>query len=357
MRAGVGSKASPMEPAPPAPTLDLATIAEAAVPLLRRVHERIRQAVLEACASTADLAAVAADGPGDTIYAVDKVSEAVLVEALEPLARRYPLRLVAEGIEGDCVLPRGTGQPPVLRVIVDPIDGTRGLMYQKRPAWILTGVAVEKAEATRLDDVFVAVQTEIPLLKQHLTDQLWATNLGGEKRAAAERQNLVTGERQPLPLTPSRAPTLSHGFATIVRFFPGARDALGGFDEDLMKQVVAPPEAGKALCFEDQYLSTGGQLYEVIMGHDRFIADLRPLFAAAMARRGQPHPLCCHPYDICTALIAEAAGVIVESPTGDRLNPPLDLATDVAWVAYANNVLKDHISARLASLLPRWIER
>ena len=32
------------------------------------------------------------------------------------------------------------------RVIVDPIDGTRGLMYQKRSAWILTGVAPNRGD-------------------------------------------------------------------------------------------------------------------------------------------------------------------------------------------------------------------
>ena len=36
------------------------------------------------------------------------------------------------------------------RVIVDPIDGTRGLMYQKRSAWILTGVAPNRGPGTSL---------------------------------------------------------------------------------------------------------------------------------------------------------------------------------------------------------------
>ena len=29
-----------------------------------------------------------------------------------------------------------------------------------------------------------------------------------------------------------------------------------------------PPQAGRALVFEDQYISTGGQFYELIVGHD-----------------------------------------------------------------------------------------
>ena len=69
------------------------------------------------------------------------------------------------------------------RVIVDPIDGTRGLMYQKRPAWILTGVAPNRGEATSLADIELAVQTEIPLVKQHLSDQL----VGDARRRRAGR--------------------------------------------------------------------------------------------------------------------------------------------------------------------------
>ena len=50
---------------------------------------------------------------------------------------------MAEGLEkGRVVLPRGAAEGDAIwRVIMDPIDGTRGLMYQKRSARILTGVA------------------------------------------------------------------------------------------------------------------------------------------------------------------------------------------------------------------------
>ena len=41
-------------------------------------------------------------------------------------------------------------------------------------------------------------------------------------------------------------------------------------------------------------LSSGGQLYELMMGHDRFVADLRPLLGAP----GQTVWLCAHPYDL-----------------------------------------------------------
>lgn len=325
-------------------SLNLDEVVQTLLPLLQQLHRDIRDAVLAACASSQELASVAHDGPGDTIYAVDKVSEALLVQGLAPIAARWPLRLVAEGLdtagaERSLLLPKGTTQKPLLRIIVDPIDGTRGLMYQKRPAWVLTGVALEGTGSPTLRDVFLAVQTELPLLKQHLTDDLWGTRLHGKLTCGASRFNLVSGQAQPLWPSPSRADTLLHGFATVCRFFPGARDLLGAFDERLMQEALGAPQAGKALGFEDQYASTGGQIYELIMGHDRFVADLRPLLIEQMRQRSQPVPLCCHPYDVCTSLIAEAAGVVLTDAGGGTLNPPLDVEHDVAWVGYANHAL------------------
>ena len=69
-------------------------------------------------------------------------------------------------------------------------------------------------------------------------------------------------------------------------------------------------------------------------GHDRFVADLRPLFER---RKGRAAPaLCCHPYDLCTELIARELGVIVTDERGQPLDAPLDVTSDVTWVGYAN---------------------
>ena len=96
--------------------------------------------------------------------------------------------LVAEGLPGGrrCYPAGGDEASADWWIIVDPIDGTRGLMYQKRSAWMLTGVAPNRGPATSLRDIVLAVQTEIPLVKQHLSDQLWA--LRGEG-AQAQRFN------------------------------------------------------------------------------------------------------------------------------------------------------------------------
>ncbi|MEJ7618502.1 MAG: hypothetical protein WKF30_16395 [Pyrinomonadaceae bacterium] len=323
---------------------------------LRRLHEQVRDAVVAACerATLEQLSTVADDSAeGDTIYAIDRVSEEVLLEFFErEVAPRTPLILVAEGIEGGrVVLPRGTDErDAVWRIIVDPIDGTRGLMYQKRSAWVLTGVAPNLGDATNLQDIVLAVQTEIPLVKQHLCDTLWC--LRGAN-AQMHRFNRVSGEVVPWRLQPSRAHTIRHGFAGLARFFPGVREELAAIDEEVVRGALGDVEHGKAHCFEDQYLSSGGQLYELMMGHDRFIADLRPLMEPVLARRGLSSGICCHPYDMCTELIARAAGVIVTNVAGESLRAPLDVEADIAWCGYAN----EHIRAEIEPLLQRALQK
>lgn len=328
-------------------------VPESLLAAILRLHERVRDTVVAACErSSLEQLSVADDSEvGDTIYAVDRVSEELLIEVFErEIAAQSPLVLIAEGIAGGkIVLPRGAAETDaVWRIIVDPIDGTRGLMYQKRSAWILTGVAPNRGAATNLQDIELAVQTEIPLVKQHLCDVLWARRGAG---AHARRFNRLTGESRELRLQPSRAPTIRHGFAMIARFFPGAREELAAIDEEIVRGALGEVEPGKAHCFEDQYLASGGQLYELLAGHDRFVADLRPLLEPLLRKRGVTFGICCHPYDLCTELIARELGVIVTDVRGERLCAPLTAEADVAWAGYANAQVRSEIEPLLLKAL------
>jgi len=310
---------------------------------LRQIHDRVRDAVVGATERQRldELADIRRDDEGDTIYAIDVVSEDMLLELFEDLSRDHSFVLIAEGLHGPKVFPHGTSESSAeWRIIVDPIDGTRGLMYQKRSAWILTGVAPNRGESTSLQDIVLAVQTEIPLIKQHLSDQMWALKGQG---AFAERYNRLTGERTPLHLRPSKSNTIAHGFSTISRFFPGMREVLAAIDDEIAKGALGPVMPGKAHCFEDQYISSGGQLHELMAGKDRFIADLRPMLNQS--------GICCHPYDVCTALIAIELGVLVTDATGQPLNPPLNLEADVAWAGYANEQIRRQVEPLLQTAL------
>jgi hypothetical protein len=199
-----------------------------------------------------------------------------------------------------------------------------------------------------LQDIELAVQTEIPLVKQYLSDQIWVIKGQG---VSAVRHNRLSGEDEVIYLHPSRSPTIAHGFAAISRFFPGARDELAAIDEEIVLGALGPVKPGKAHCFEDQYICSGGQLYELMAGHDRFIADLRPTMETFLARKSLALGICCHPYDVCTELIARELGVIITDEYGELLCSPLTVDADVSWVGYANGSIRKQIEPLLMSSL------
>ncbi|MEO7074213.1 MAG: inositol monophosphatase, partial [Ktedonobacterales bacterium] len=117
---------------------------------LRALALALRAAVLRGLATTAaeELASVAGERGGDVIYQLDERGETILLAFCERWGEQVPLRLVSEGLEGaddpDGALIFPAGSDPAasaFTLIVDPIDGTRGLMYNKRSAWALFGVA------------------------------------------------------------------------------------------------------------------------------------------------------------------------------------------------------------------------
>ena len=324
---------------------------EVIVERLRDFQRTVRDLLIQS-RRRKDLHAIGRVTNADTIYAIDTVVEPALVAFCEEWSKTTPLILIAEGLEdengheGPQVFPRGSrGEDAVIRFIADPIDGTRGLMYDKRSAWALAGVAPNKGPGTRLRDIEVSFMTELPTSKLGYADELWAIKGRGAK---GNRVDLRTGETEPLLLQPSSASRIDHGFATVTNFFPGTKVLASELMEQLVQQLVGPLDVFKATVFEDQYISTGGQFYELIVGHDRFNADLRPLFYRL---QNQPEGLCCHPYDCATALIADEAGVLLTDGLGQPLDGPLDTSTGITWAGYANVDLRRNIEPLLSAFL------
>ena len=400
---------------------------QSVVDRLRQFQRRVRETVMKSHKAGTQ-SAVSRSSMADTIYAIDTAVDPLMESFFEDWGRETPLVLVAEGMEdehgreGPVVFPRGTrADRAQVRVIVDPIDGTRGIMYDKRAAWALAGVAPNKGPATRLRDIEVAVMTELPTSKMGFGDVLWAIKGQGtravrerleEKRALVEPpvlldelthrpvgrvltkmgkvadehlidalnaqhreggrigdilvgrghvtqadvqialafqageepdlapaiMSVITGE--PLRVRPSQATDINHGFASVSNFFPGTKELSSQLMEYLAANLIGAADVTKATVFDDQYISTGGQFYELVVGHDRFNADLRPAF---YAMQRQPQGLCCHPYDCATLLVAEEAGAIVTDEWGQPLDGPLDTTTGLNWVGYANPALRRRI--------------
>jgi hypothetical protein len=320
---------------------------------LREMHGRMRDHLVAQLRreSVETLAGVARVHGEDTIFGIDVRAEEVLLPFCEAWGREMPFVLIAEGVpgSGERVFPEGApADRAAFRLIVDPIDGTREIMVDKRSAWVLSGVAPNRGRDTRLDEIEVAVQTEIPTTKQTLADSFWAWRGSG---ARGERLDLRTGAASPLQPRPSRAETVEHGFASISKFYPGGKALTASLEEQLMESVLGRPPDGNPRVFDDQYLSSGGQLYELMVGHDRFNADLRPITLAAAEPDAPVGRQCAHPYDLCTELIAREAGVIVTDAQGQPLRAPLDLHTSVAWIGYANEAIRRQLEPTLMALL------
>lgn len=299
------------------------------------------------------LNAISEETTADTIYAIDRVAETAIETWFQQnWSVDWPVEIIMEGIADATSLtfPKGIAvETTTLKCIIDPIDGTRGIMYDKRAAWILAGIAPQHGANNTIADIEIAVMTEIPTTRQWRADQISAIRGNGIQSTAFD----VRADFKPTPVTlkASEASEVCHAFGTISRFFPAGSVLLSEVEEALWQQLYGTPKTPSPTIFNDQYISSGGQFYEILAGHDRFVADLRP---DAFHKLGlSVSNLTAHPYDIATALILTEAGCVVEKPNGDPLDYPLDTTTPVSWVAYANAALADNIRPTLQSVMAK----
>jgi fructose-1,6-bisphosphatase/inositol monophosphatase family enzyme len=173
---------------------------------LRAVALALREAIGQGIrASSAEaLSEPVGERGGDTIYRLDEHGEGTLLDYCARWGEELPFLLVAEGLEGGARRFPAKADPAHLAftLIVDPIDGTRGLMYGKRSAWTLLGVAPAPRDGHRptLADVMVALQGELPTVRAALADLLWAARGEG---AQGETHDLRSGTITPFVPRPS----------------------------------------------------------------------------------------------------------------------------------------------------------
>ena len=292
--------------------------------LLCALGDHVRDLVV--AARGMDMAAVAGETVADTIYAIDRVADDTLIDWFE---EHWPgVVVVSEGLDEPVLV----GDAAAWTVIVDSIDGTRGLMYDKRSAWCLAAAA---PPGGGLADIVAAAMTELPTAKQGAADQLSATprwraagrarrpraaGAGGPRRAAVggdgpraqlQRAGQVLPARQAGPgLARGRALRAARRAACLRRRVPLER--AGSSTSSSRAGTASWPTCGR-------WCSTRG--------------------------------LDCHPYDVCTAMLLEEVGGVVTDPWGEPLSVPLDNVSPVAWVGYANEALAARIGPVLAELV------
>lgn len=294
-----------------------------------------------------------AQGIDDIIYQIDTVVEKLILKEVKKMAKSFGgIVLIAEGMNQDgqplVFSGRKSSVEPALRLIIDPIDGTRGLMYDKRSAFFLAGAAENKGDQTSFSDIEVAVMVEIPCIKSYWSDMISAIKGKGVERTML---NLSTNYKHPKSMPQLNATTIYGGFAQISRFFPNGKTILAEIEERLLETLFPDVPEGRAYIFEDQYISTGGQIYEMLMGKDRFIADIRDALFCKMKKQGKKVGHVCHPYDICITLICKESKIIITDIEGNPLDSKLDVVSGVNWIGYANQHIRDEVEPIFQNLL------
>ena len=313
----------------------------------RHLHRIVKQGDNE-------LAVPVAFESGDTIFRIDRhVEPFIELEIAAWPSECKPLILIAEGMGEDGCRRFGPAEEPVrFRLIVDPIDGTRSLMHDKRSAWFIAAVAEDRGEQTLLSDSFAAVLVELATSKQTWCDAYAATNTVA---TTGIRTHIGGSNPRPWPPRPSRATTLKFGFGQVSSFFPGTKALAADLIERIAAETFGTIELGQALLFDDQYISTGGQMVELMAGHDRFCCDLRPLFYRILEHQSPARTVVrgleCHPYDVAGALVARQAGVVITDAFGRPLQSPYDVHAGIHWCGFANEALAKSIQP----IITKWL--
>ncbi len=309
---------------------------------LSKIGHLVRTKLIESRNAGHDLATAVAKEGGDTIFAVDRHVEPVIEHEVASW-KDAPIRLIAEGFGSTGIVDFG-GPNPQYILIIDPIDGTRNIMYDLRSAWFIAAIIPVIPNVTpTLAGAIVSVAVELPPSKQEWADTYWAIRGLGHSGSS---QHLVTGKSRPVTLRPSAAPSIAQGFAMVANFFPGTKVLASELMEHIALRALGADAISGASVFDDQYMTTAGQMIALASGKYRFCADLRPLLYKVIEKQtGKPlQGLECHPYDCAGALVAQAAGVILTDGLGKPLDAPLNVESGVSWCGYANKTIQQQIA-------------
>lgn len=318
-------------------------------------RERMRAAL--ASGSLASVARPAGLGAGDTTYVLDAVAEGVLSEWLDERAKLGPVSLLTEdagwrhrgpGPDGRSVELAGFdhGGP---RLAIDPIDGTRNLMTDLRSAWTVVSLAGPGREEPRYADLVGGIVAEIPDSRAARARVLSATRGGGCRLAVHEPCDGGIVEENALRADDDDR--VDHGYYPFFAYSPDLRPAVAQLAAGFFERLARLEGADVRNCYDDQYISSGGQLALLALGTYRMIVEPRRWLA-----RGRP-AVVAKPYDMAgAALCAEEAGCVVTALDGSRLDFPLDAHTPVGFAGFANRRtarrLRGHLDAALAAHEP-----
>ena len=233
------------------------------------------------------------------------------------------------------------------RVVVDPIDGTRHLLFELRSAWTVIGVAGPGSEAPHQGQIEFGLVTEIPTRLAGWARELEAVH--GQGCELREVPLLGQDPGEPRVLKPVDDARVDHGYFPFFAYHPEVRAASHAVAQRFFQRLRRFENAEIEHCYDDQYIASGGQLALLALGHYTMVADLRPRLLGPEGRGTQ----CAKPYDLSGAVLcATEAGCRVCGLDGRPLEMPLDTQTPVGFLAFAGPRTRERLMPHLAEVLP-----
>jgi len=289
-------------------------------------------------------------GEGDVTFGLDVPSEARIDAWLEEVARVEPLSLLTEDSGWRHRGPDGRGGTRALagfdhggaRIAIDPIDGTRNLMADLRSAWTELAFAPPGAREPRLSDCTGGIVSELPGTLAARFRRLVSDGRACTLELCELADGACLSARELRVDSDDRA---DHGYFPFFRYEPAQRPAIARLEADFFARLAASEGAEMRAIYDDQYISSAGQLVQLALGRYRMLVDARELVRRRLGVAG----VTSKPYDLAGAVVcARAAGVVVTAPDGGELDFPIDATTPVGYAGYAN-------AATRARLEPHWL--
>jgi hypothetical protein len=177
--------------------------------------------------------------------------------------------------------------------------------------------------------------------------------LAGAPCIASVRELASSAVLSQRKLEPSSDDRCDDGYFPFFRYLADQRPAIARVEAAFFDRLARFERANVRTCYDDQYISSGGQLALVALGAYRMVVDVRTLAGRVLGRAS----MTCKPYDVAGAVIcAQSAGAIVVAPDGTPLDFPIDCETPVDFVAFANEATRARLAPHLAQAL-RELER
>ncbi|MEZ6017977.1 MAG: hypothetical protein R3F49_22925 [Planctomycetota bacterium] len=341
------------------------TLRRLAAPRIQDLCRRIRHAVrgrMRSALTDGDavrLARPVSRGAGDVTFGIDVAAEEAVGDWLLDEARRGPLSVLTEDAGWRHLGPGPTpGDAPVElggfdhggpRLAIDPIDGTRNLMHDLRGAWTIVSYAGAGRGEPRLSDLSLGVVSELPDTRGAHFRELIAVRGGGCTAAVRALGDDLVLRDGALLVDDSDRP--DHGYFPFFGYHPDQRAAMQALARGYFHRVRELEGAELAHCYDDQHISSGGQLALLALGHYRMVVDARQRFNELRQVALQT----AKPYDVAGAILcAREAGAVVTRTDGGALDFPLDVTTPVDFVAFHNQGTGARLWPHLEAALEEW---